>query len=304
MTTKAMTVNQRKERARKVPIIIAILLGILYLALEGVDRHKKSIKIIMLPLLGICLLMTIVKFLPFAERLPADCTPKPVLQEQVQETPVTIPTTNAVVKTNTKEATQTTVMENLQPMVVAEETEVGVEVEETVVSAEEPQSNTVFFSEEDEFLIKSVAYAEAGIDGKEAEKAVMHVLYNRTKAEGFGSSIYEVVNQLGAFSSVKGGYVYLVTKDGNFLVTQDILPTHVDEAYETFVAEVQAGIDPTKELLRDQAYLQGLDDPKFWQNGALYFYNVSAISLSEQNARAGIRVQIPIGTQYFYCYWG
>lgn len=299
-----MTVNQRKERARKVPIIIAILLGILYLALEGVDRHKKSIKVIMLPLLGICLLMTIVKFLPFTERLPADCTPKPVLQEQVQETPVTIPTTNAVVKTNTKEATQTTVMENLQPMVVAEETEVGEEVEETVVSAEEPQSNTVFFSEEDEFLIKSVAYAEAGIDGKEAVKAVMHVLYNGTKVEEFGSSIREVANKSGAFSSVIGGRVYLVTKKGNILVTQDILPSYVDEAYETFVTEVQAGIDPTKELLREQAYLQGLDDPKFWQNGALYFYNVSAISLSEQNARAGIRVQIPIGTQYFYCYWG
>lgn len=304
MTTKAMTVNQRKERARKVPIIIAIPLWILYLALEGVDRHKKSIKVIMLPLLGICLLMTIVKFLPFAERLPADCTPKPVLQEQVQETPVTIPTTNAVVKTNTKEATQTTVMENLQPMVVAEETEVGVEVEETVVSAEESQSNTVFFSEEDEFLIKSVAYAEAGIDGEEAVNAVMHVLYNRTKAEEFGSSIREVANKSGAFSSVIGGSVYLITKKGNILVTQDILPSYVDEVYETFVAEVQAGVDPTKELLREQANLLGFEEPKFWQNGALYFYNPETISQNEKKARAGIKVQIPIGSQYFYCYWG
>ncbi len=302
MTTKAMTVNQRKERARKVPIIIAIPLWILYLALEGVDRHKKSIKVIMLPLLGICLLMTIVKFLPFTERLPADCTPKPVLQEQVQETPVTIPTTNAVVKTNTKEATQTTVMEKLQPMVVVEETEK--EEEETVVNTWEQQSNTAFFSEEDEFFLKSVAYAEAGVDGKEAVKAVMHVLYNRTKAEGFGSSIREVVNKSGAFSSVRGGYVYLVTSEGNILVTQNILPTYVNEAYETFVAEVQAGIDPTKELLQEQANLLGFEEPKFWQDGALYFYNPYAISWNEQNARAGIRVQIPIGTQYFYCYWG
>lgn len=297
-----MTVNQRKERARKVPIIIAIPLWILYLALEGVDRHKKSIKVIMLPLLGICLLMTIVKFLPFTERLPADCTPKPVLQEQVQETPVTIPTTNAVVKTNTKEATQTTVMEKLQPMVVVEETEK--EEEETVVNTWEQQSNTAFFSEEDEFFLKSVAYAEAGVDGKEAVKAVMHVLYNRTKAEGFGSSIREVVNKSGAFSSVRGGYVYLVTSEGNILVTQNILPTYVNEAYETFVAEVQAGIDPTKELLQEQANLLGFEEPKFWQDGALYFYNPYAISWNEQNARAGIRVQIPIGTQYFYCYWG
>lgn len=297
-----MTVKQRK--ARKIPLIMAIPLWILYLVLEGFDKYKNGIKVV-ISLLTICLLMLmIVKFLPFAERIPVTTSQEQVQlqqQEQIQETTV-LPQTTNLVEPKTKETMQTTVMEKLQPMVVVEETEK--EEEETVVNTWEQQSNTAFFSEEDEFFLKSVAYAEAGIDGKEAVKAVMHVLYNRTKAEGFGSSIREVVNKSGAFSSVRGGYVYLVTSEGNILVTQDILPTYVNEAYETFVAEVQAGIDPTKELLQEQAYLQGLDDPKFWQDGALYFYNPYAISWNEQNARASIRVQIPIGSQYFYCYWG
>ncbi len=302
MTTKAMTVKQRK--ARKIPLIMAIPLWILYLVLEGFDKYKNGIKVV-ISLLTICLLMLmIVKFLPFAERIPVTTSQEQVQlqqQEQIQETTV-LPQTTNLVEPKTKETMQTTVMEKLQPMVVVEETEK--EEEETVVNTWEQQSNTAFFSEEDEFFLKSVAYAEAGVDGKEAVKAVMHVLYNRTKAEGFGSSIREVVNKSGAFSSVRGGYVYLVTSEGNILVTQDILPTYVNEAYETFVAEVQAGIDPTKELLQEQANLLGFEEPKFWQDGALYFYNPYAISWNEQNARASIRVQIPIGSQYFYCYWG
>ena len=243
-----MTVKQRK--ARKIPLIMAIPLWILYLVLEGFDKYKNGIKVV-ISLLTICLLMLmIVKFLPFAERIPVTTSQEQVQlqqQEQIQETTV-LPQTTNLVEPKTKETMQTTVMEKLQPMVVVEETEK--EEEETVVNTWEQQSNTAFFSEEDEFFLKSVAYAEAGVDGKEAVKAVMHVLYNRTKAEGFGSSIREVVNKSGAFSSVRGGYVYLVTSEGNILVTQDILPTYVNEAYETFVAEVQAGIDPTKELLQ------------------------------------------------------
>ena len=297
-----MTVKQRK--ARKIPLIMAIPLWILYLVLEGFDKYKNGIKVV-ISLLTICLLMLmIVKFLPFAERIPVTTSQEQVQlqqQEQIQETTV-LPQTTNLVEPKTKETMQTTVMEKLKQMVVVEETEK--EEEETVVNTWEQQSNTAFFSEEDEFFLKSVAYAEAGVDGKEAVKAVMHVLYNRTKAEGFGSSIREVVNKSGAFSSVRGGYVYLVTSEGNILVTQDILPTYVNEAYETFVAEVQAGIDPTKELLQEQANLLGFEEPKFWQDGALYFYNPYAISWNEQNARASIRVQIPIGSQYFYCYWG
>ena len=152
------------------------------------------------------------------------------------------------------------------------------------------------FSKEDIRYLKLVSFAEAGIDGTDAMQAVMHVIHNR-QIVNQDDTILETVSH--GFSSVKSNEVYV----GGSVIELSDLPYSVEIAYDMFIESLENNTDITVELLKNEAQKLGINDSKYWENGALYFYNPSITSKNELEYRSNIRVQIKIGQQFFYSFW-
>lgn len=143
--------------------------------------------------------------------------------------------------------------------------------------------------------------AEDGIESEEAQVAVAATVINRVLSESndFPNDFYGVINQSGAFSSVRNGKIYIMTNDP-YEATIDM----VSESTKKAVQRALEGEDPTEEALREEARRLGLDEDFYAGDGALYFYNPKACGPEALKARENIQVEVDLGLHSFYKIWG
>lgn len=308
-TTK--TIRKRKE----LPIAVAIPLILVYYILKWIENNQKKVQVLLIASISVCTVITVLTSLDWEARVLNNLN-ETVKTEEIDTIKTSKPIQLAVSEKNNalnviesnlskvSEESSTKTIQTVTADIVSNDA-ISESTKEEYVDMFEETENTYFTEvpSEEEFLYKAVGYAEAGMDGEEAVRAVMHVLNNRVNSnQDFGGkTIKEVVNAPTQFTPVIGGKVYILTNPPE-LITE--VPDFVETAYDKVKQEISNGEDFTRELLRKEAYRQGLTDPKYWEEGALYFYNPKCVSQAELEARARIKVKILIGQQYFYCYWG
>lgn len=161
--------------------------------------------------------------------------------------------------------------------------------------------NYVPSEEEREFAYK-IAFAEAGREDSMGQTLVINAAINNMRAREF-SNLIEEFNEKGRYSCVIEGKVYIIYKDksGNQvqkLVTDDYITEELKEAVDRAFDK-----DYTEELLREAAERKGLNSPKYYEGGALYFYNPKGLSEERARERENIEVTFTHGRHVFYRYW-
>ena len=144
-----------------------------------------------------------------------------------------------------------------------------------------------------------LVYAEDGIENEERQLAVAATILNRMLSDKFPNDFYGVMNQSGAFSSVRNGVIYIMTNNP-FQVTLDMIPDSTKSA----VHRALQGEDPTEVALREEATRLGVNAEEFASDGALFFYNPNACGPKALEQRASIQVKSQLGYHYFYKIWG
>lgn len=144
-----------------------------------------------------------------------------------------------------------------------------------------------------------LVFAEDGIENEEAQVAVAATIINRVLSNDFSDDFKGVINQSGAFSSVRNGKIYIMTNDP-YEATIDM----VSESTKRAVQRALEGEDPTEEALKEEARKLGLDEEFYAGDGALYFYNAEACGPEELKARENIQVEVSLGLHSFYKVWG
>lgn len=175
----------------------------------------------------------------------------------------------------------------------AETTETEIEKE----NGTESESEATYYSEFQDFC--RLTYAESGLEQIEGQIAVAAVIINRQENSKFPDTYEGVMNQSGAFSSVRNGEIYIMTSNPYVLDYEDI-PDKTIEATQRALS----GEDPTEELLWNEAVRLGLDPEEYAAGGALFFYNPQACSDEALAERANIKCKVQIGNHIFYKVWG
>ena len=309
-TTK--TIRKRKE----LPIAVAIPLILVYYILKWIENNQRKVQVLLIASISVCTVITVLTSLDWEARVLNNLN-ETVKTEEVDTSKTSKPIQLAVSEKNdalnviesnlskVSEESSTKTIQTVTADIVSNDV-ISESTNEEYVDMFEETENTYFTEvpSEEEFLYKAVGYAEAGMDGEEAVRAVMHVLNNRVNSnQDFGGkTIKEVVNAPTQFTPVIGGKVYILTNPPE-LITE--VPDFVESAYNKVKQEIANGEDFTRDLLKQEAYRLGLTDPKYWEEGALYFYNPDGdISEAELRAREKVKVKVRIGQQYFYCYRG
>ncbi len=174
------------------------------------------------------------------------------------------------------------------------------EVQAEVANTAEIQIGTPYYkptAEELDFLYKLV-YAEAGNQAPFHQTIAANVIINRAIASG--NNILKVGRKSGQFSSVKNGVpcIYVKTEDKWIPVTQKMISPDLKMAVEISLEK-----DFSEELLRKVAEDKGINDPQYWQGGALFFYNPEACKEKALNDRKYIKVKAKVGDHYIYRVW-
>ncbi len=149
--------------------------------------------------------------------------------------------------------------------------------------------------EEREFLYKLV-YAEAGYQSAFGQTLVANAIINR--AINSDQTIIQVGCASGQFSPVKNGIPYIYSHGQLIPVTDDMISDELRAAVDAALKE-----DVSKELLKKAAQEVGISDPKYWENGVLYFYNPKACDQKQISAREHVKVSLEYGDHVFYSYW-
>lgn len=144
-----------------------------------------------------------------------------------------------------------------------------------------------------------LTYAESGLEDIIGQEAVAATILNRQESEDFPNSLWDVMTQNGAFSSVKNGEIYIMCSDPYILDYEDIPDCTIEATQKALDGE-----DPTEELLWNEALRLGLDPEVYAKGGALFFYNPDACSDSALQERECIQCKVKIGHHIFYKVWG
>lgn len=159
------------------------------------------------------------------------------------------------------------------------------------------QQVTYYYSptEEERQWTYKLVYAEAGTEDALGQIYVANVIINR--AILYDIDLIEVSLQDGQFSCMHRGVPCVYRNEKWIPVTDDMisdeLKTAVDSAFEK---------DYTEELLREIAQQKNLGE-KYYEGGALFFYNPRAISDDASNSRSKIKVLFQHGGHNFYRFW-
>lgn len=148
-------------------------------------------------------------------------------------------------------------------------------------------------TEEEKQFAYLVAFAEAGVESDLGQTLVINVAINNMQKQGYSNLIEEFTTE-GRYSSVINGEVYNCGE----LVSIDDVPQNVKEAVDKAFE-----YDYSEEMLMQQAESLGITDPKYWENGAIYFYNPEYCSDSQNELRENVKVKFQYGNHVFYRYW-
>lgn len=140
-------------------------------------------------------------------------------------------------------------------------------------------------SEEDVRLLQKATYAEAGICSEEAQRGVAATILERGRERG--ESIREVIFERGQFSCAKDGEIYLITNEGNILVTNEM-------------AENEKTISAVLEAIENGA---GENITSAIGGEPLYFYTPTELSEKESFARESISKRFQVDKMVFYRVW-
>lgn len=155
--------------------------------------------------------------------------------------------------------------------------------------------------EELEFLHKLV-YAEAGNEDLLGKIIVANVVINDMYERDF-EDLFEEITYPGRYSTVVDGKVYIIytDKSGNKvqqLVTDEMVTQEVKDAVELALEK-----EYSEELLKQEAEALGINDPKYYEGGALYFCSPGALSEERSNERMHIKVTYKHGSHAIYRFW-
>ena len=165
-----------------------------------------------------------------------------------------------------------------------------VEVQEEVV--EEVPVNYEPSEEERDFAYR-LAFGEAGIESELGQILVINVAINNMREKGYSDLIQEFTIK-NRYSSVKGVEVY---NEGKVVLTENVpqsIKEAVDEAFR---------VDYSEQMLKEQAEALGITDSKYWEGGALYFYNPDKCSEYQNSIRKNVKVKFRCGDHLFYRFW-
>lgn len=156
----------------------------------------------------------------------------------------------------------------------------------------ETNAQYIPFEEERQFAYR-LAFGEAGTESELGQILVINVAINNMRNEGYSNLIEEFTKE-GRYSSVIDGEVYNCGE----IVSENDVPQNVKDAVDAaFIC------DYSEKMLREQAKLLGINDSKYWEGGALYFYNPKYCSEYQNSIRENIKVKFECGNHLFYRYW-
>lgn len=160
---------------------------------------------------------------------------------------------------------------------------------------DDEENSIIMYSNSDYELLCKITYAEAGNQTMEQQTAVAAIILNRVENDSFPNSIKDVIMQKGQFSSTKDGEIYAIGKMVDF--------SNVPEETKNAVSRAIEGEDPTEKWLENEAKKLGLDQEKYAEGGALYFYNPEFTSPKELTCRNTIKCKVRNGAHIFYKVW-
>lgn len=159
-------------------------------------------------------------------------------------------------------------------------------MEEQEEASEELPKMQYGYSEEDIELLKKTTYAEAGICSEQAQRGVAATILARAKEQN--KTISEVVFARGQFNCAVANQIYLVTSQGNIIVTDEMANNEKTVSAVTEALQYGAGDEITSVIGGEP----------------LFFYSPSvAISEAERNSRATISAQCDVDQMRFYRVW-
>ncbi len=141
--------------------------------------------------------------------------------------------------------------------------------------------------------LQYLLFAEAGNQSYEGQLAVAEVVFNRIRDDSFPNNINDVIFEKNQFSPCYDGKVVRL-HSGRAVNNED-----VNSEIEQAVFEAWSGSNLTEMLLLDEAETLGIDDPKYWYGGALYFANLDSISESCRNSIKEVPVRVNIQNHNF-----
>lgn len=157
--------------------------------------------------------------------------------------------------------------------------------------------------EEIEYLCLLV-YAEAGTQDFMGKVYTANACINNTKDKGYSSIIEEANSSKTRYSCVKNGVPCILHGDVWVPVTNEDVTEEVREAVNTALLK-----DYTEEILKEEAQRIANEnpnfemDPKYYEGGALYFYNPKATKGVEKESREKVKVKFEHGSHIFYRFW-
>lgn len=159
-------------------------------------------------------------------------------------------------------------------------------MEERADTSDELPKMQYGYSEEDIELLKKTTYAEAGICSEQAQRGVAATILARAKEQN--KTISEVVFARGQFNCAVANQIYLVTSQGNIIVTDEMANNEKTVSAVTEALQYGAGDEITSVIGGEP----------------LFFYSPSAaISEAERNSRATISAQCDVDQMRFYRVW-
>lgn len=154
--------------------------------------------------------------------------------------------------------------------------------------------------EEREFA-EFLAYAEAGNQGELGQIYVINAAINNMREMGYANLIKEGTS--GRYTCVKNGKPCVI-RGGSWIPVSN---EDISEELKKAVNEVFLK-DYTEELLKKEAENIASKDssvlnPKYYEGGAMYFYNPKATTEEELAKRKNIKVKFKYKDHVFYRYW-
>lgn len=161
------------------------------------------------------------------------------------------------------------------------------------------EEENIVLDEDSKMWLAKTTYAEGGLCDLDEQIAVAQAILNRKQE--FNLTIYEVITQVvngkRQFSCVIDGQVYLITRKGNVLVTEDMIPEKTWQAVEIALSGEKSKVEL---MLEEEAEKLGLDFEKYAANGPLYFCNVDAIPLEARSYYENLPCKVKLGYHTFY----
>ena len=182
---------------------------------------------------------------------------------------------------------------NLKPIIGTKQTDITLEIKTIQINYNPTEEEREFA----EFL----AYAEAGNQGELGQIYVINVAINNMRKMGYNNLIEEGTS--GRYSCVKNGKPCVIRRNSWVPVTSKDISKELKKAVnEAFLK------DYTEELLKKEAENKASKDnsvldPKYYEGGALYFYNPKGTTEEGLAKRKNIKVKFQYKNHIFYRYW-